>query len=82
MRAAGLQGVYRRRRHGCTVANPADQPAADLVTRSFAAGRTDALWLTDITEHPTLEGKVYCAAVMDSVLTADRGLVDRRAHAH
>jgi putative transposase len=24
------------------------------------------LWLTDITEHPTVEGKVYCAAVMDA----------------
>ena len=25
----------------------------------------DRLWLTDITEHPTREGKVYCAAVLD-----------------
>jgi hypothetical protein len=24
------------------------------------------LWVTDITEHPTGEGKVYCAAVMDA----------------
>ena len=23
------------------------------------------MWITDITEHPTAEGKVYCAAVMD-----------------
>ena len=23
------------------------------------------LWLTDITEHPTREGKLYCAAVLD-----------------
>ena len=23
------------------------------------------MWITDITEHPTGEGKVYCAAVMD-----------------
>jgi transposase InsO family protein len=23
------------------------------------------VWLTDITEHPTLEGKVYCCAVKD-----------------
>lgn len=23
------------------------------------------MWLTDVTEHPTSEGKVYCAAVMD-----------------
>jgi transposase InsO family protein len=24
------------------------------------------LWLTDITEHPTREGKVYCAVVLDA----------------
>jgi putative transposase len=24
------------------------------------------LWVTDITEHPTREGKVYCAVVLDS----------------
>ena len=24
------------------------------------------MWITDITEHPTEEGKVYCAAVMDA----------------
>ncbi|CAA9442300.1 MAG: Integrase, partial [uncultured Pseudonocardia sp.] len=23
------------------------------------------LWVTDITEHPTREGKVYCAVVLD-----------------
>ena len=25
----------------------------------------DQLWVTDITEHPTREGKVYCAVVLD-----------------
>ena len=24
------------------------------------------MWVTDITEHPTAEGKVYCAAVLDA----------------
>ncbi|WP_270410119.1 IS3 family transposase [Brachybacterium paraconglomeratum] len=28
--------------------------------------RTDELWVTDITEHPTREGKIYCAAVLDA----------------
>lgn len=65
MRQAGLQGLYRRRRRGCTVRDLADQPAADLVNRAFKAEGPDRLWVTDITEHPTLEGKVYCAAVMD-----------------
>jgi transposase InsO family protein len=23
------------------------------------------LWFTDITEHPTVEGRIYCAAAMD-----------------
>src|SRR5215204_3141810 len=32
-------------------------------------GTVDApnrLWITDITEHPTGDGKLYCAAVMDA----------------
>ncbi len=37
----------------------------DLVRRRFVADAPDRLWLTDITEHPTREGKVYCAAVLD-----------------
>jgi len=35
------------------------------VQRRFTAPAPDRLWLTDITEHPTLEGKVYCCAVKD-----------------
>jgi transposase InsO family protein len=37
----------------------------DLVCRNFTASRVDAVWLTDITEHPTLEGKLYCCAIKD-----------------
>ena len=37
----------------------------DLVGRQFRASAPDALWLTDITEHPTFEGKLYCCAVKD-----------------
>jgi transposase InsO family protein len=37
----------------------------DLVQRNFTASRVDAVWLTDITEHPTLEGKLYCCAIKD-----------------
>jgi transposase InsO family protein len=35
------------------------------VQRRFVADAPDRLWLTDITEHPTREGKVYLAAVLD-----------------
>ena len=37
----------------------------DLVQRQFRADRPDAIWLTDITEHPTIEGKLYCCAIKD-----------------
>jgi putative transposase len=65
MREAGLQGLYRRRRHGCTWRDPDAEPYADLVDRDFTAADPDRLWVTDITEHHTGEGKIYCAAVLD-----------------
>jgi transposase InsO family protein len=37
----------------------------DLVQRNFTASKPDAIWLTDITEHPTAEGKLYCCAIKD-----------------
>jgi len=62
MRTAGLHGIYvRRRRRSC----PAPPVHDDLVRRRFVADAPDRLWLTDITEHPTREGKVYLAAVLD-----------------
>ncbi|WP_220296857.1 IS3 family transposase [Streptomyces sp. MBT84] len=37
----------------------------DLVRRDFTATGPNRLWLTDITEHATHEGKVYLCAVKD-----------------
>jgi putative transposase len=37
----------------------------DLVDRQFTAAGPNQLWLTDITEHPTGEGKLYVCAVKD-----------------
>lgn len=37
----------------------------DLVNRNFKAERPNELWLTDITEHPTREGKLYLCAIKD-----------------
>jgi putative transposase len=56
---AGLSGRprYRRVPHLVT--------AGDLVDRQFHRDEPDRLWVTDITEHPTREGKVYCAVVLD-----------------
>jgi putative transposase len=62
MARAGLRGVtgapkWRRARP--------DLLATDLVDRRFTREGVDQLWVTDITEHPTREGKVYCAVVLD-----------------
>ena len=63
MRRAGLQGVPGSRRPRRRVI-PGDT-ADDLVDRQFARTGPDQLWVTDITEHRTREGKVYCAVVLD-----------------
>ncbi len=66
MRLAGLQGLHRRRFRGCTRRNLLDEPADDLVRRRFRAEGRDRLWVSDVTEHPTDEGKVYLAVVVDA----------------
>ncbi|MGJ5797420.1 hypothetical protein [Streptomyces griseorubiginosus] len=35
-----------------------------MAERNFTRHARDQLWAADITEHPTLEGKVYCAVVL------------------
>ena len=37
----------------------------DLVRRQFSAVGPNAVWLTDITEHPTTQGKLYLCAIKD-----------------
>ena len=63
MRDNGIQGAYRRKGRRNLV-NAATEE--DLVRRAFTAEAPDRLWVSDITEHGTEEGKVYCAAVMDA----------------
>jgi putative transposase len=38
----------------------------DLVRRDFTAARANELWFTDITEHKTDEGKLYCCSIEDA----------------
>ncbi|MCX5535870.1 IS3 family transposase [Streptomyces sp. NBC_00006] len=38
----------------------------DLVRRDFTTDGPNRLWLTDITEHPTREGKLYLCAIKDA----------------
>jgi putative transposase len=63
MRRAGLHGLPGSRRPRRRHETPT---AEDLVDRNFARSAPDELWVTDITEHPTREGKVYCAVVLDT----------------
>jgi putative transposase len=58
--------LFRRRRRGCTVADPRADPHPDLVNRRFAADVPDRLWCMDATQHRTDEGWVYCAVVLDA----------------
>ena len=63
MRCAGLQGLPVRKRFK----RRSDVGiSADLVDRRFDRDGPNELWVTDITEHPTREGKVYCAVVLDT----------------
>ena len=62
MRRAGLQGLPNKRRHRSKVQMAT---ATDLVERAFARAEPDQLWVTDITEHRTREGKLYCSVVLD-----------------
>jgi putative transposase len=66
MRQANVAGIYRRKNRGCTRRDVDAQPSDDLVNRSFDPAQPDRLWVMDVTEHPTGEGKVYLAVVLDA----------------
>jgi transposase InsO family protein len=59
----GLAGLPLRK-HDNNLANAAT--FEDLVQRNFTRDAPDLFWVTDITEHPTREGKVYCCVVLDA----------------
>ena len=64
MRQLGLKGLPRRRLpRGAKLSRVT---SLDLVGRKFRRDRPNELWVTDITEHPTREGKVYCCVVLDT----------------
>ena len=58
-----LWSVFAKKRGLTRKAGP---PAHDdHVKRKFTATRPNQLWLTDITEHRTDEGKIYLCAIKD-----------------
>lgn len=61
---AGILSSAQRRRRG--KGKKAGPPASDdHVQQVFRADAPNRLWLTDITEHWTSEGKLYCCAIKD-----------------
>jgi putative transposase len=54
--------IKRARKHG---KKPGPPVCDDLVERDFTAKAINELWLTDVTEHHTGEGKLYMCAVKD-----------------
>ncbi len=63
MNQAGIYGLPGRPgSSGYAASSTAD----DLVNRKFHRLRPNELWVTDITQHRTREGWLYCAAVLDA----------------
>lgn len=54
MRAAGVKGLPGNKRARSKHQTPT---ASDLVDRKFTRDEPNKLWVPDITEHPTREGK-------------------------
>jgi putative transposase len=63
MRAQQLHGLPGMKKLFKSKANLGT--AVDLVERAFDRPAPNQLWVTDITEHPTREGKVYCCVILD-----------------
>ena len=63
MARAAIKGLPGHRRPRPRHETPS---AGDLVERMFTREAPNRLWVTDITEHRTYEGKVYCAVVLDT----------------
>lgn len=61
---ARIWSVHSRKRGRHRVPGPPVHD--DLVRREFKADALNLLWFTDITEHPTAEGKLYLCAVKDA----------------
>jgi putative transposase len=79
MRAAGIEGVRRRRRVRTT--RPDGQAARhpDLVARNFRAEAPNQLWVTDLTYVATWAGVAYVCFITDAF---SRRIVGWRAAAH
>jgi putative transposase len=65
MRRHGLSGLVKRGKGKTTVRVPGVKVANDLVRRDFRPASPNRLWVADLTEVSTWEGKLYLAVVLD-----------------
>lgn len=80
MAEQAISGLPRRRKGKPNLVHRAT--SADLVNRVFHRDGPNQLWMTDITEHPIREGKLYCCVVLDAWSRRVVGWsLDRRATA-
>jgi transposase InsO family protein len=64
MREQGISGLPKRRKGRRNMINK--ETSTDLVNRDFNRDGPNMLWMTDITEHLTREGRVFCCVVLDA----------------
>jgi len=65
MRALGLKGAVRGKKHFSTITDEAAPRPVDLVDRDFSVPAPNRLWLADLTYVRTWSGFVYTAFVTD-----------------
>ena len=56
---------YKRRPKGITKADSEAEKAENLIQQDFTAEKPNEKWLTDITEIPCSDGKLYLAPILD-----------------
>ena len=80
MRELGIRGLPGPKKGYKNLTNA--PTCEDLVQRAVHGLAPNELWLTDITEHPTGEGKLYCCVVLDLYSRKVVGwAIDRRCEA-
>jgi transposase InsO family protein len=65
MKEHGLLKKAKRHPNGLTREDAAAQKSENLIQRDFAASAPNQKWLSDITEVPCSDGKLYVSAVLD-----------------
>lgn len=63
MTELGISGLPKRKAGKKNLVNAVT--SEDLVKCNFIASKPNQIWPTDITEHPTREGKLFCCVVLD-----------------